>query len=464
MNALHLSQSDAVRALRRVMAVLILLLAGSGRAAAWSGSIVSRVSVASDGTEANDTSHQPSISADGRHVAFYSDATNLVPDDTNDVSDVFVHDRQTGQTTRVSVGSDGSQANDASTQGAISADGRYVAFTSSATNLIPGEPDPHGGLFVHDRLTGETQRVSDAGGGASVSAHGRYVAFSSYADDLVPGDTNGQEDVFWGDRETGEIRRVSVATDGTQGNGKSWTDGACISGDGQRIVFISEASTLVPDDTNNANDVFVHDVSSGETVRVSVASDGTQGDWGSGYLWGGGRVGISQDGRWAVFHSWAGNLVPENPSSVGVYVHDLLTGETLPVPGPPPEMLDAIMPNPAPTDKGTAISGDGRYVAYHTCYYTPPPLPYRPWDVYVSDMETGEVIRASRASGAALADGGSLMPALSAGGQVVAFRSSATNLVSGDTNGVGDIFAYARYEEVPFYAGLPVIGRWGGAE
>jgi hypothetical protein len=90
MNALHLSQSDAVRALRRVMAVLILLLVGSGRAAAWRGSIVSRVSVASDATEANDTSHQPSISADGRHVAFYSDATNLVPDDTNGAGDIHV--------------------------------------------------------------------------------------------------------------------------------------------------------------------------------------------------------------------------------------------------------------------------------------------------------------------------------------------------------------------------------------
>ncbi|MDT7943806.1 MAG: hypothetical protein RQ985_04565, partial [Dehalococcoidia bacterium] len=159
----------------------------------------------SDGTEGNGYSWFPSISADGRYVAFESIASNLVPGDTNGVSDVFVHDRLTGQTTRVSVASDGTQGHSASDHPSISADGRYVAFESFASNLVPGDTNGKRDVFVHDRLTGQTARVSVASDGTqgngdsiypSISADGRYVAFVSGASNLVPGDANGNIDVF----------------------------------------------------------------------------------------------------------------------------------------------------------------------------------------------------------------------------------------------------------------------------
>jgi Tol biopolymer transport system component len=179
-----------------------------------------RVSIASDGTQANSDSCFLSVSADGRYVAFYSLATNLVVGDTNDVPDIFVHDRQTGETTRVSVASDGTQASGSSFLPSISADGRTVAFESGATNLVPGDTNGVTDVFVHDRQTGETARVSVGSDGTqanqvsydpSVSADGRYVAFYSEASNLVPGDTNNEWDVFRHDRETGQTTRVSVA-------------------------------------------------------------------------------------------------------------------------------------------------------------------------------------------------------------------------------------------------------------
>jgi hypothetical protein len=170
-----------------------------------------RVSVASDGTQGNSGSAWSAISADGRYVAFESYASNLMPGDTNGVRDIFVHDRQTGQTNRVSVASGGIQSNNFSELASISADGRYVAFYSGASNLVPGDTNGAGDVFVHDRQTGQTSRVSVASDGMqgnsgslapSISADGRYVAFHSIASNLVPGDTNGATDVFVHERDS----------------------------------------------------------------------------------------------------------------------------------------------------------------------------------------------------------------------------------------------------------------------
>ncbi|HEX5504820.1 MAG TPA: HYR domain-containing protein, partial [Thermomicrobiales bacterium] len=230
-----------------------------------------RVSVASDGTQANSGSgvFTLALSTDGRFVAFVSDATNLVPNDTNGRGDVFVRDRQAGATERVSVDSDGVQANGASDihSVALSADGRYVAFLSAATNLVPGDTNSTTDVFVRDRQFGTTERVSVAGGGAqanngstdtpALSADGRYVAFASAATNLVPGVDTICEDVFVHDRQTGATERVSVASDGGQANGCSRDP--TLSADGRSVAFRSFASNLVPDDTNGTWDVFVHD-------------------------------------------------------------------------------------------------------------------------------------------------------------------------------------------------------------
>ena len=235
-----------------------------------SAGVTSRVSVSTTGAQANGHSSEPRISGDGRHVAFYSGATNLVTGDTNDFLDVFVHDRQTSQTTRVSVSSAGGEGNGLSQRPSISADGRYVAFNSQATNLAP-EPDGNGALdcFVHDRQTGHTELVSvslagaagigNQGNGYSWQPHinpdGRYVAFTSGASDLVDGDTNGCEDVFVRDRLLGRTIRVSVTPAGVQSNaGSSFPS---ISDDGRRIAFQSSASNLVPGDINGYGDVLV---------------------------------------------------------------------------------------------------------------------------------------------------------------------------------------------------------------
>ena len=150
-----------------------------------------RVSVASDGAQAeNGYSYSPSISADGRFVAFESSASNLVAGDSNGLIDVFVHDRKSGETTRISLASDGSQTNSYSYGGFISVDGRYVAFVSYASNLVTGDTNEMEDVFFHDRQSGETTRVSVASDGAqadnsssypSISADGRYVAFFSVA-------------------------------------------------------------------------------------------------------------------------------------------------------------------------------------------------------------------------------------------------------------------------------------------
>jgi Tol biopolymer transport system component len=215
------------------------------------------VSVDSAGAEADRGSVFPSISADGRFVVFDSDATNLVAGDTNErdgapVDDVFVHDRHTSVTTRVSIATDGTLGDDGTPQG------------------------------------------DDDSGDAAISADGRLVAFESSATDLVAGDSNSVIDVFVHDRELGTTRRVSVATGGTQSDGAS-ADPA-ISGDGRFVAFRSEAANLVMNDTNLATDVFVHDLQTGITERVSVDSVGAEGDGGTGF-----RLSISGDGRFVAF-------------------------------------------------------------------------------------------------------------------------------------------------------------------
>ncbi|MGH8879055.1 MAG: hypothetical protein ACRD0P_17230, partial [Stackebrandtia sp.] len=229
-----------------------------------------RVSVASNGRQANRVSMGPAISAGGRYVAFTTASANLVPGDTNGEDDVFVRDRRTGATTRVSVASDGSQGNDRSgfPGPALSADGRYVAFDSYANNLVPSDTNGTLDVFMHDRQTRATSRVSVASdgsqassfsGGPAVSADGRYVAFISLSENLVSGDTNGTTDVFVHDRRTGATSRVSVTSQGSQVNNGSNAFELAISADGRFVAFTSLASRLVPGDTNGTLDVFVHD-------------------------------------------------------------------------------------------------------------------------------------------------------------------------------------------------------------
>jgi Tol biopolymer transport system component len=342
-----------------------------------------RVSIATDRAEAAGASQMPSMSADGRYVVFSSDAANLVPDDNNGCNDVFVRDRLTGQTSRVSLSSDGTEANGATeawgSMPSISADGRYVAFCSEASNLVPNDTNDLLDVFVHDRLTGETERASVATDGTqaaqrcwypALSADGRYVVFSCDGNELAPdvwgygphvylrdrqagttvyvgdgfspsisGDGRyvamGNGSVWVVDTQTWEAVRVDVASDGTPGDDWDWAVGQApaVTPDGQLIAFHSQARNLVPGDTNGTQDVFVHDRQTGATVRVSVASDGTEAD---DTCW---FPAISADGRFVSFESGARNLVDNDTNGVqDIFVRDRLTAdfEAAPTAGPVP--------------------------------------------------------------------------------------------------------------------------------
>lgn len=339
-----------------------------------------RVSLAADGAQGDDDAWWPRLSADGSLVAWASPASNLVPDDTNNDVDVFVTDRRTGAIERVSVASDGTQADAFSLLPDISADGRYVGFSSGATNLVPGDTNGRSDVFVRDRSTGKTERVSVASGAVqadgssrdpAISADGRFVAFDSDGTNLVPGDTNGHVDVFVRDRQTGTTEMVpapegteggtpSISADGRMvvyltsggpmgfqvfsydrqarttalvsagpdgGIGDNASYGPSIGADGRTAVFYSYAGNLAAGDTNGQLDVFVRDLKAGTTERVSTGTKGAEGN-GMSEL-----PTISDDGRYVAFQSTSGNLVDDDTNRRSdIFVHDR-------TPGPEPRFV-----------------------------------------------------------------------------------------------------------------------------
>ncbi|TDE01490.1 S8 family serine peptidase [Jiangella asiatica] len=400
---------------------------------------VELVSAGPDGEPADGTSSNVSISADGRYVAFDSYAGNLVPGDTNRRADVFVRDTSTGEVERVSLGAGGAEGNSDSVAPAISADGRYVAFESLATTLADGDTPFTMDVFVHDRVTGTTERVSVGPGGAtgpgwssaaSISGDGRYVTFSSYAAHLVEGDVNGTGDVFVRDRSTGTTRLISLSATGEQGNGAS-TDGV-ISADGQHVAFESAATNLAGEDTNERGDVFVRDLVAGTTELVSVAADGTQGEHSSA------EVAISGDGRVVAFTSLASTLVPGDTNrDYDVFVRDRTAGsiELASLGG------DASSTRPR-------VSGDGRHVAFASgSTGLVPGDTNGAHDVFVRDLELDRTDRVSLRADGGQADGTSIYSAINADGQRVAVYSEAPNLVDGDTNRLADVFVVDRSPE-----------------
>jgi cold shock CspA family protein len=293
-------------------------------------------------------------------VAFESDATNLVSGDGNGARDVFVHDRTTGQTERASVDSSGVEGNAQSVAAAISGDGRFVAFQSSATNLVAGDTNGWPDVFVHDRVTGTTERVSvDSSGvqgnsdshGPALSADGNLVAFWSYATNLVAGDTNLASDVFVHDRAAGTTERVSVDSAGVEGFAGSRSPS--LSADGLLVAFDSSAKNLVSGDNNATDDVFVHDRTSGATERAGVDSTGVEGNKSSTL------PSLSADGQSVAFQSYASNLVAGDANGrPDIFVHDRATGFTDRM------SVDTSSGDGNGDSLYKSISSDGRVVAF----------------------------------------------------------------------------------------------------
>jgi Tol biopolymer transport system component len=426
----------------------ITLVAGTHTAA--SPGSTERVSVNSSGGQANGRSDDAAISGDGRYVAFASRATNLVPGDSNSSWDVFVHDRHTDTTTRVSVNSAGQQGNNHSAWPAVSVDGRLVAFDSEASNLVPGDTNGVMDVFVHDRNTGVTERVSvdndgNEANGFSIerpafSGDGRYVVFTSLASNLVPGDTNDKTDIFLRDREAGTTTRVSVDSGGHQADG--YSEQPAISPDGRYVGFASSAMNLVSGDTTIWADVFVHDRQTGMTERVSVDSEGNPAADGNSQY-----PAVSADGRYVAFESVASNLVDGDTNYCSysgancsdVFVHDRWTEVTERV---------SVSSNGAQGDRdvfGAVISAEGRYVGFVSISGSFVDGDTNgAEDVFLHDRQTGRTERASVDSGGNQTTPGSHSEdaAISADGRYVAFVSAGSNLVDGDTNSGEDIFVH----------------------
>ncbi len=343
-----------------------------------------RLNVSSAGTQADhdlppSTSYSLAATYDGRYVLFHSDATNLVGDDTNAKCDVFVRDRETGVTRRASLSSEGTQVD--------------------------------GHAYAHD-----------------ISDDGRYIIFQSNVAGFVPGDTNGQADLFMRDLQSNTTTRVVMGVGGVQTNGGSYS--ADLSPNGRYLVFNSVATNLVAVDGNGVRDVFMRDLESGETTLVSVSSEGTQTDVASTR-----EARVSDDGRYVAFPSPATNLVSGDSNGVeDVFLRDVQAGTTTRI------SVDTTGVGGDYYSYDVGMSSDGRYV----CFTTPNVLDSADTniyaDVYVRDTVNNTTTLASKGEGDAIGNQSSSRGVLSPDGEWIAFVSSATNLVAGDTNGKADVF------------------------
>ena len=419
---------------RRIrVAVRLLPLVALG----WAAAALAAGMLFIPGGEGDGPSLNAAVSADGRYVAFASDAANLVSDDDNGLRDVFLHDTQTGDTRRVSVAHDGGDADDASDWPSISADGRFVAYQSFASNLLLIDNNMEPDIYVYDRQTGATTRASltsegNPAAGASfepaISADGRFVAFASTAINLDPADDDPAYDVFLHDRQTGNTELISF--DAAENRGVGFAGAPALSADGRLVAFSSGSPDLVPNDDNGLEDIFVRDRQTGQTARVSVDSAGAEADSDS-Y-----EPALSADGRYVAFWSYAANLVGADTGGwAGVYVHDRQTGDTTLASRAGEDGLadgDSFRPR---------LSADGRYVVFESeaTNLTGTPDTNQVADVVIHDRQTGGTALAS-VGAAGPGDGESLRPAISADGGHVAFHSDAANLVTDDTNEVTDVF------------------------
>ncbi len=416
-----------------------------------SSDVVRLVSRASDGTLGNEWSTiggfdevDMSISRDGRYIAFSSRATNLVSGDTNNLYDTFLADTQTCQIWRVSVAGNGTQGNGFSTNAAISGDGRYIGFISNSTNLLPvADPFAYQDWFVHDRITGQTRLVSGLGTDAapifqnedswfesiSLSDDGRYIAFSSRASNLTVGldPRYPYLHVFLKDMQTGVITLVSEPTTGA---GLPYGVHPNISGDGRFVTFQSDEQ-MVAADSNPGEDIYVFDRTTGELYLASVTSGG--GSSSSNGV--SEHPGISDDGRYIVFYS-SGVLVPSDTNNTtDIYLHDRLINQTIRV----SQSQDGQQGNAESVSP--TISDDGRYVSFGSWATTlGPSVPAGNPQIYLWDRQTQAVSLVSTAADGSAGNMTQYRSAISGDGRFVIFDSSSTNLVANDTNGVEDVF------------------------
>jgi hypothetical protein len=438
----------------KVLAIGLAVALLSG--CAWVG----RVGVATDGSQpkTGGVTLGSDVSTNGRYVVFTSTAPNLVAGDTNNAPDVFWRDNQTNVTERVSLTNTGAQANIGAYGALVSADGRYVAFTSDSTNLISGDTNDVTDVFIRDRGLGTTTRVSVVNGGGesdnasvltSMTPDGRFVVFDSDSDILVgTADDNAVTDVFVRDRARSTTQRVSINTDSTQGDAAS--TGGSISDDGRYIAFVSDASTLDPgwNDSGAYTDVFVRDRTSNVTTRITGFPNGDEADGPST------GVAISGNGKVVAFDTAATNLV-DPPDDANTDVYATVLGSNVFERVSVPTSVDA----PGGGDSAvTSVSDDGRFVLFQSqAKNLVSDALTAASDAFVRDRTnhatvlaaTTQAMKEPTAGSAVLS--GSAANAISGDGRYVLFSSTATDVIlsGGDKNGTDlDVFLWSN--PVPF--------------
>lgn len=392
-----------------------------------------RASVTSDGAQLSSTSSWPSISGNGRYVTFASNAAELAATSSN--RQLYRHDVLTGDTRLISRNSSGQPGSGDSLFGAtMNYDGNLVAFMSYAKDLGDGVPSDIGQLYIHDVDLGKTRIASTSSKGElgnqrsempTLSADGKYIAFYSLATNLVDQDTNNSADIFLKNLETDETRIVSRGAPG-ESNARSMD--VAISGNGDIVAFISHASNLVPDDTNGLPDAFVYHTSSGVVERISISNDGIEGN--KQTL----RVAVSANGRYVAFLSDASNLVATDGNDTrDLFIRDLKMGTTVRA------TEHAGGESFVGTVTNMDISADGRYVLFESYAPHEFQVPSSGYKLFIKDMVVGDIRQADVGlDGTSYENSGNAT--LSHDGQHLAYTSAVSNLVANDTNAVGDIF------------------------
>jgi flagellin-like hook-associated protein FlgL len=401
----------------------------------------------------------PTLSADGRYIAYSSLASNLVAGDTNLFYDVFINDLSNSTATRVSVSTSGVQGDNNSYGGTVSSDGRYVAFTSFASNLVADDTNGTSDVFVRDTLLGTTQRVSTSSGGAQgdnnsfnpvFSRDGTKLLFASYSSNLVAEDTNATADLFVKDLISGTLTRVSTGTGGIQGNDRSLYGE--FNSDGPKVVFQSFASNISTNDFNGVEDIFIKDLTGGAVTRVSTAS-------GTSFAAGGASYGaaFSDDDKYITFSSDANNLTSYDLSPyTDVFRYNVST-----------QIIgtDVVSRYGLAAGANNTVSGidsyissshDGKFVVFEARASNLVDGDTNGLsDVYVADTHTQTIARVNISSGGTQANNTSARPVISADGRYIGFLSFASNLVATDPSGFADVFVTNN----PFYVApaLPTI-------
>ncbi|MCC0020394.1 MAG: PD40 domain-containing protein [Nitratireductor sp.] len=377
------------------------------------------------------------ISADGRYLVYYGDASDLVTDDTNGARDIFLYDAISQTTTLISRNALGDSANGASEAPSISADGRYVVYYSLASDLVAGDTNGFRDIFLYDTVSQTTVLISnDASGGPSddgsffpsISADGRYVVYHSFATDLVAGDSNGARDIFLYDTVSQTTELISKDASGTPSDGDSYTPS--ISADGRYVVYSSNATDLVAGDTNNRRDIFLYDTVSQTTTLISSDASVGPSDFDS-Y-----EPTISRDGRYVVYSSNATNLVAGDTNNRrDIFLYDTVSQTTA---------LISIDASAGPSNGHSytpSISADGRYVVYYSLAsdLVADDLNGYP-DIFVYDTQTGTTALVSVDSGGGGTDNSSYSPSISDDGSTIVFDSYASVFVANDTNFLRDVY------------------------